>query len=175
MTHTLTGACHCGAIHVTLETPSQPAQLPLRACVCSFCRKHGVRSTSDPQGALTITVDDPAALHRYRFATRTAETLICANCGIYVGAIIEIDGTLYGIVNVNVLDEQAPFERQPEPHDYTHETAAERIARRRVKWSRPSLSAASAGSTGGLAAGKKVGRVRYQSIFMSGRIYDHRR
>jgi hypothetical protein len=130
----LEGRCHCGAISVAVETPKAPAELPLRACQCSFCRKHGVRSTSDPEARVTYTVADPAELQRYRFATRTAETLICRTCGVYVGAIIEIDGGLYGIANVNVLDDQSAFDRPPEIRSYDHQTAEERIARRRVTW-----------------------------------------
>jgi len=134
MTYHLTGRCHCGAISVAVETPKAPAELPLRACGCSFCRKHGVRSTSDPEAGVTFTVADPGELQRYRFATRTAETLICRNCGCYVGAVIAIDGRLYGIANVNMLDDQAPFDRPAEAKSYDHQTADERIARRRVQW-----------------------------------------
>ena len=134
MSHRLTGRCHCGAISISIETQKDPALLPLRACACSFCRKHGVRSTSDPEASVTYTVADPGELQRYRFATRTAETLICRNCGVYVGAINEIDGRLYGIANVNVLDDQTAFDRPPEIRSYDHQTAEERIARRRMTW-----------------------------------------
>jgi hypothetical protein len=139
MTHTLTGACHCRALHVTFETPTPLAELPLRACQCSFCRKHGVRSTSDPAGRAVFRVDNPEALQRYRFGTRTAETLICRHCGIYLAATVVIDGALYAVVNVNALDDRTAFERAPEAVNYDGESAEQRIARRRVKWTPATL------------------------------------
>jgi hypothetical protein len=132
--HRLVGRCHCGAIAVRFETPSDPRQLQLRACDCSFCRKHAVRTTSDPHGTVQFIADDAKAIHRYRFGSKTADTLLCRSCGVYVGAVIEAGGKTYGIVNVNVLDDQAPFARQAETMNYETENPAERIARRIAKW-----------------------------------------
>jgi hypothetical protein len=140
----MTGACHCGALHVTFETPTPLADLPLRACGCSFCRKHGVRTTSDPAGKVVFTIDDPQALQRYRFGTRTAETLVCRNCGIYLAATVAIDGALYAVINVNALDDQTAFERLPEAMNYDNESAEQRIARRRIKWTPATLDVVSA-------------------------------
>jgi hypothetical protein len=134
MNYTLTGACHCGKLRLTFETPTPPQDLPLRACGCAFCRKHGVRTTSDPAGRLTFTVDDPDALNRYRFGTRTAETLICRNCGIYIGVTTKIDGALYGAININALDDTAPFDRTPQVNNYDGEKVEQRTSRRRVRW-----------------------------------------
>ena len=67
MTQTLTGSCHCGALHLTFETSEQPADMPMRICTCSFCAKQGARYISDPAGQATIAVGDADALHRYRF------------------------------------------------------------------------------------------------------------
>jgi len=139
MNHTLTGACHCGALHVTFETPTPLAELPLRACQCSFCRKHGVLSTSDPAGRAVFKVDSPEALQRYRFGTKTAETLICRHCGIYLAATVAIDGALYAVINVNAFDDRTAFERAPEAMNYEGESAEQRIARRRMKWTPATL------------------------------------
>ena len=48
MTQTLNGSCHCGAVHVQLDPGKPVAELALRACQCSFCRRQGSRTTSDP-------------------------------------------------------------------------------------------------------------------------------
>jgi hypothetical protein len=141
MTYILTGACHCGVLHLTFETQTRPEELPLRACQCSFCRKHGVRSTSDPAGRVTFRIDDPEALRRYRFGTHTAETLVCRNCGIYLAATTAIDGALYAVINVNALDDTSPFDRDSQVMNYDHESAEQRIARRRVKWTPATLDA----------------------------------
>ena len=141
MSHAFTGACHCGALHVIFETPTEPEALPLRACGCSFCRKHGVRTTSDPAGTVGFKIGDPELLQRYRFGTQTTETLICRNCGIYLGAVTEVDGALYAIVNVNALDDRSAFERPPQAMDYEGESAAQRQARRKAKWTPATLDA----------------------------------
>jgi hypothetical protein len=41
MTQTLNGSCHCGAVHVQLDPGKPVAELALRACQCSFCRRQG--------------------------------------------------------------------------------------------------------------------------------------
>src|SRR5579859_2220723 len=51
----LRGGCHCGNLGVVLETERDPRALPLRACQCSFCRRHGAVTTADPGGLLRIT------------------------------------------------------------------------------------------------------------------------
>ena len=141
MRYTFTGGCHCSALHFTFETPTDPRALPLRACGCSFCRKHGVRTTSDPAGTVSFRIDDPVLLHLYRFGTRTTDTLICRNCGIYLAALTEIDGALYAVVNVNALDDRSAFERPPQAMDYEGESAEQRQARRKVKWTPATLDA----------------------------------
>ncbi len=55
----LTGRCHCGNLELALETSVRPEELSLRADTCSFCRKHGARTTSDPGGRVMITVHHP--------------------------------------------------------------------------------------------------------------------
>ena len=55
----LNGSCHCGNIKVAFETALDPQALPLRACQCAFCRRHGGVTTSDPAGRLVIEINDP--------------------------------------------------------------------------------------------------------------------
>jgi len=54
MTTTLHGRCHCGNLRVTLQTNVDPLALPLRACQCSFCLRHGGLTTADPAGRLAV-------------------------------------------------------------------------------------------------------------------------
>src|SRR2546422_3499160 len=85
----LTGRCHCGNLELSLETSVRPEELSLRADTCSFCRRHGARTTSDPSGRVVITVHHPDELLRYRFGLETADFLVCTRCGIYVAAVME--------------------------------------------------------------------------------------
>jgi len=133
-TTTLSGRCHCGDITFAFESSVSADRLPLRACSCAFCRAHGARSTSDPNGRVEIAVGDPERLIRYRFATKTAEFLICGRCGIYVAAVLASGDSTCAIVNVNALDAAETFTQEIRPMNYDGETESERLQRRRTNW-----------------------------------------
>jgi hypothetical protein len=129
------GSCHCGAITIDYRTDLAPARWPLRECQCSFCRKHAMLSTSDPDGEVVLTVLDTAALNRYRFATGVTDFLICARCGVFVGATVENDGWM--VLNGRVMECAAELLLRPaEPKIYENDSKADRIRRRRQMWSR---------------------------------------
>lgn len=134
MSHILRGGCHCGAVRVELRTSLDPHVLPLRACQCSFCRKHAGVTTSDPAGRLVIEVARPEQLQRYRFALGITDFLLCRSCGVYLAATMQADGKLLGVLNVNVLDEHEPFARTPVPMEYGSETVQDREGRRGKAW-----------------------------------------
>jgi hypothetical protein len=71
------GGCHCGNLRIEFETAISPAEIELRACQCTFCRKHNSRAVTDPAGHLTIRAAREDDLGRYAFGLRTAEYLIC--------------------------------------------------------------------------------------------------
>jgi hypothetical protein len=133
MTTTLRGGCHCGNLKVAFETAHDPRSFQLRACQCSFCRRHGGITTSDPAGHLRIEVSRHDVLTRYRFALGITDFLICRTCGVYVAAVMETEDTI-GVLNVNVLDDREPFARQPEPMQYGAEAVEDRQARRAKVW-----------------------------------------
>jgi hypothetical protein len=132
--HRHEGGCHCGALRWTLATDLELHELPARACQCSFCRAHGALSTSDPQGEMSIAVAEPSRLVRYRFATRSADFLICARCGVYVGAAMEEGGRWYAIANLNTLDRRAELSPVPKSMDYSGEDLSARRSRRAARW-----------------------------------------
>lgn len=144
---TFLGRCHCGNIEVVLETALTPEQLPLRACGCSFCRRHRARTTADPKGRARITVHDPAPLAGYRFAHATADFLVCRVCGVYVAAVLSDGGSAWAILNVNAFDDQAAFWREAMAVVYDGESPEARRARRRRQWTPAEIT------TGGRAAG----------------------
>ena len=73
-------------------------------------------------------------MQRYTFGMRTADYLVCRNCGVYVAAVTRDTGEPRGIVIVNALDERALFDRTPLEMTYDGEDRQGRIARRREKW-----------------------------------------
>ena len=127
------GGCHCGNIRLGFSTGLDPSQIEVRACQCSFCIKHGSRAVADPDGRVIISVKDETRLHRYRFGLRTADYLICRECGVYVAAITA-DDDVRAIVIINALDNQGRFSQQPIPVDFDAESKVQRQARRRARW-----------------------------------------
>jgi hypothetical protein len=131
---TLRGGCHCGNLVVALHSPQPPEALPVRACQCSFCTRHGARTTSHAEGRAEIVVREPAELSRYRFGLGTAEFLICRRCGVYVAAVMTDAGGCYATINVLALAEHERFTQPIAPVRYDEEDAATRMARRRARW-----------------------------------------
>ena len=128
------GSCHCGNIAFVFETEKTPDQLGVRACDCSFCTRHGGRTTTDPQGSVRFTVRDGARLNRYRFGLRTADFLVCAECGVYVGVVMPDGDRSYVTLNVNAFDERDAFPEDATSVNYDDETKEGRMQRRRANW-----------------------------------------
>jgi hypothetical protein len=130
----LTGRCHCGNVEIALESSLPPEDLSLHACTCSFCRGHGARTTSDPSGRVVITVHHPGELLRYRFGLETADFLVCRRCGIYVAAVMNEGAGCWATVNVNTFDAADRLTQPATPVTYDGESAPQRAARRKARW-----------------------------------------
>jgi hypothetical protein len=128
------GACHCGALEFTYETRLAPRRWPLRACQCGFCRGHGALVTSDPQGTVHFRYLHPDRLRRYRFGMRTADFLICRECGTYLGAVMMTGNGAAAVINVNALKERPRGLPVAKTVKYATESLEDRRARRRKTW-----------------------------------------
>ncbi len=132
--NTYPGSCHCRAIGFEYRTEVMPDEWSVRACQCSFCRAHDALSASDPAGELVFTAADPDRLKRYRFALGTADFLLCRNCGVYIGAVIEIDGRYFGIINTHALSDAGDSVADPQAISYDGEDVGGRVGRREERW-----------------------------------------
>jgi hypothetical protein len=128
----LTGQCHCGAVQAEFHLGRSAAAIPVRACQCGFCRRHGAATASDPAGRVTIKSARP--LIRYRFGAKTIDMLICGACGVYVAAILEAEGETRATINVAGLKMAPLFDATPVAVDYDQEDAASRHERRLAGW-----------------------------------------
>ncbi len=128
------GRCHCGGIAYSYYTRSAPDKWSVRACQCSFCRAHGALSTSDPSGFVIFHARAGAPQIRYRFGQRTADFLICGDCGVYVAAVIDTDRGAFTVVNINALNPRIEHLPAPQPMSYDTETPEQRIHRRMQRW-----------------------------------------
>ena len=131
---TFRGACHCGSIAFEYRTKIAPPDWSIRACQCAFCRAHDALSTSDPEGALFFEAPAVEQLQRYRFALKTADFLLCSNCGVYVGAVIQTPNGDFGIINTHALAARPDDLADVAPISYDKEQKAGRVSRRETRW-----------------------------------------
>ena len=129
-----TGTCHCGALSYRYATRLPVSRWSVRACQCSFCRRHRAVSTSDPKGTVEFAVQEASLVQRYRFGKRTADFLICRQCGAYVGAVRTSAAGSFGIVNLNMLLEPPDDLLEPAPVSYDDDTLSTRSTRRETRW-----------------------------------------
>jgi len=128
------GSCHCRNLTFELTWEPDPAEIPARACDCSFCTKHGGVWTSNPRGTLTVSVEQPSLVSKYAFGTNTAVFHICSRCGIVPVVTSDIDHQLYAVVNVNTFNNVAPSLVRRAPISLDDENVESRLARRKRGW-----------------------------------------
>ena len=128
------GGCHCGNITFALRWEPDPAEIPARACTCSFCVKHGGVWTSTPTGSLNVTVHHPMRVVQYEFGTRTAQFHICSKCGIVPVVTSRVADRLYAVVSVNALEGIDPGLLRRAPISFDTEDEVTRLARRTRNW-----------------------------------------
>jgi hypothetical protein len=128
------GGCHCGVLKLIYRTEMDPARWPLRTDGCSFCRRHGVVATSDPAGEVSFEFGDPARIRRYRFGQKTAEFLVCGECGVFVAAITDTAGGACAVINVRVLEGLQLNLGGVTAVDFEDESPAQRMERRARNW-----------------------------------------
>lgn len=127
------GKCHCGNIRYDLEWPDA-AQIPVRACGCTFCTKHGGNWTSNPDARLDAVIADVSRLSRYAFATSTADFYVCTLCGAVPFVISRIGDNAYAVVNVNTFDNVDTSSLQRSAADFEGEETGARLERRKRNW-----------------------------------------
>jgi len=110
----LSGGCHCGNILVEVDLPQEVGTYRPRACDCTFCSKHVAAYISDPRGSLRIQIKAERDSRMYRQGSGAAECLLCASCGVLIGALYRSGNQVYGVVNARVIDTPGRFgEDQP--------------------------------------------------------------
>jgi hypothetical protein len=128
------GRCHCGNIAFELTWEPDPAQIPARACTCSFCVKHGGVWTSNPNAALSVSVKEPSLVSKYAFGTHTAEFHVCSRCGVVPVVTSRIDGHVYAVVSVNAFEAVDASLLRRGSANFDGEGEESRLGRRKKNW-----------------------------------------
>ncbi|MBX3428969.1 MAG: hypothetical protein KF779_05255 [Hyphomonadaceae bacterium] len=123
------GACHCGVVSAEYETNQT---VRLRQDGCGFCSSRGVKSASDPEGRLSLVATK--RLTRYRFGHKTADFLVCPDCGTYVATLMESPRGPIGVVNVVGLQIDELKHLPTTMTSLEGEATEERMQRRITRW-----------------------------------------
>ncbi|MDC1428053.1 hypothetical protein N8156_04995, partial [Rhodospirillaceae bacterium] len=132
---------HIFILGISLKIKKPSNELPIRACQCSFCRKHNVRATADPDGELEISVIDKTKLSKYSMGLGVTDFLVCKECGVYVSAVMfdEQNKQMIGNCIVNALDLDQAEVKLSEAAHYDDESKTTRLERRRGRWMKVTL------------------------------------
>lgn len=71
---------------------------------------------------------------RYRFGIRTADFLVCAKCGVYVGAVMDSSAGVFATVNLNSMITVVQGLGESAPVFYDSEGKEDRVERRQSRW-----------------------------------------
>ena len=130
------GRCHCGNIGYRLNWPGDGAEIPVRACGCTFCTKHAGVWTSHREADLVVTVRDESAISKYGFGTGSADFYVCSRCGVVPFVISAIDNHLYAVVNINTFERIDPSTFVRTTTNFDGEDIESRLERRKCNWIR---------------------------------------
>jgi len=83
---------------------------------------------------MDFSTSDDGAVLRYRFGIETADFLVCAKCGVYVGAVMDSPAGVFATVNLNSMTTPVQGLRGSAPVSYDSEGKKARIERRQSKW-----------------------------------------
>lgn len=130
------GKCHCGNVRYRLNWPGDAGEIPVRACGCTFCTKHGGAWTSHRESELVATVRDASLISKYSFGTGTADFYVCARCGAVPFVISVIEDHPYAVVNVNTFEGVDPARLVRTATNFDGEDTGGRLERRKLNWIR---------------------------------------
>lgn len=128
-------SCHCGNIKLVFHTDKLVQDFIPRTCQCSHCRSHGAKWISDPQGEVRLKFKSPEDVNFYQFGHRTADFILCKNCGALMISTCEIDGRTLGVLNSTAMV-NLNFPNDPVHTHFSSETIEARLERRAKNWIR---------------------------------------
>lgn len=103
---TLTGVCHCGSTHWTLEGDPGPAT----ACNCTLCRRYGTLWAYDYEGERIAIFGPSAAYTRVGKADPALEIRFCPTCACVLcwrGLHLDGEGRRRIAVNLRLAEPDA--------------------------------------------------------------------
>ncbi len=129
----INGGCQCGNVTVEAELSGAFETYNPRVCDCEFCSKHSAAYLSDAQGSLVIAIANESDVSRYRQGSKTAEFIVCKQCGVLVAICHRTSEALFATLNVRALDRKFEFGRE-QPVSPKQLASDEKAKRWRALW-----------------------------------------
>ena len=126
------GSCHCGAIAFNFHASCTPSSSHIRACQCSFCRRHGARTTSDPAGHVSFPYSRSIKTPTLPIRSSYRRLLGMSQCGVYLAAVLTSPRGRFATLNVNT--NLPSLEVASQSISYDEESLEQRQQRRELHW-----------------------------------------
>ena len=130
----IVGRCHCGNLKLHLHWPAT-ASLILRVCTCDYCSRQGALWISHHAAPVTLSYAEQDQIIAYRFASESADFLVCRRCGILTMARCAAADGQRAVVNARTLENVDLAHYQQAAAHLGDEDLPTRMARRRRDWS----------------------------------------
>lgn len=132
--HQINGQCACGNISLRFFTNKDLNDLPFRKCGCPYCKPKDPVHFADNDGEVIIKISDPEAVRKDRHGYKSADFLSCTKCDKYIGAVMDLDGKKWAVLNAKNFAIDQNLLQNAETRDFSEETLEERLKRRKKTW-----------------------------------------
>ncbi len=125
------GRCQCG--NIKTEWNCFDYSMSPRACQCSYCRSKQAAYVSKPGSLFKLVIKDKKHHLKIKQGSETATFHECSYCNSLIAVTVEIDNTLYGILNAEHLNNKIEFSAAVET-DFDGQSADQKQQRWQHNW-----------------------------------------
>ena len=132
----ITGGCDCDNIKITWHLTERA--LTPRACQCDYCASKSAAYVTQSDTKFDVVIRSEQSHKPVQHGSKNAVFHECAHCEQIIFVTAEINGKLYGALNVNHLNNPRGFSRRVEV-DFSAQTAVQKRERWRQSWCQVTL------------------------------------
>jgi hypothetical protein len=131
------GQCQCGNIKVQWNCIDY--SMSPRACQCDFCKPRNAAYVSKPGSLFELSANDNSHHKKVKQGSNTATFHECSYCDSLIAVTVDIDKTLYGILNARHLNNRIEFSDIVET-DFDGQSVEQKKQRWQRNWSFAKIS-----------------------------------
>lgn len=130
------GSCDCNNVEVTWDIADRDS-VP-RACQCDYCFSKSAAYVTKSDTTFEVVIHNSNLHSTVQHGSNSAIFHECTSCEQIVFVTAEIEGVLYGALNVNHLNRKQEFPASVKL-DFSGQTAEQKRERWRKNWCHPVL------------------------------------